>query len=85
MDFDRFFFIACFDVRIISLLFLESLVLVRKQRSQPFVRLSRALVIYCDVPEYILCDGIEGFEGESGRKQEFTQTKKKDKRKIRNY
>jgi len=43
----------------------------------------RALVIYCDVPEYILCDEIEGFEEESGRKQEFIQTKKK--RKIRNY
>lgn len=82
MDFDRFFFIACFDVRIISLLFLESLVHFRKQRSQPFVRLMRALVIYCDVPEYILCDEIEGFEEESGRKQEFIQTKK---RKIRNY
>jgi len=53
-----FFFIACFDVRIISLLFLKSLVLVRKQRSHPFVRLLRALVIYCDVLEkiYILCN-----------------------------
>jgi len=42
----------------------------------------RALVIYCDVPEYILCDEIEGFEEESGRKQEFIQTKKKEKLEI---